>query len=200
MKAFSNYETAKKNANYEGSVQLPEGAYVCKIMATKYTEPSGDKSGQIAIQFDVIEGEYKDFFRKQYDANQNEDKKWKGKATIWEPRDDGSEKDDWTKNAFARWTNAIEDSNPGYSWDWDESKWKGKIVGILFGKVGTVIEGKEIEYTEASRPLSVDKVRAGDYKPAKFRKKNGYSGNGSGDASSDGFMEPPKGEEEEIPF
>ena len=198
MKQFSNYETAKKNANYEGGAQLPEGGYVCKIMNTKYIEPKDDKSGQIAVQFDVVEGEHKDFFRKQYDSNTNEDKKWKGKAMIWEPKDDGSEKDEWTKNTFARWTNAIEDSNPGYTWDWDETKWKGKLIGLLFGKVGTVIEGKQIEYTEVSRPLSVDKVRAGEYKLPKFRSRNGYTGNTSG--NSTGFVEPTKDEAEEVPF
>ena len=200
MKKFSNYEQAKKNAEYQGSAQLPEGAYPCRIMAVRYQDGKDGNSDSIAIQYDITEGEYKDFFRKQYDNDTREDKKWKGKTTIWVPSDDGSEKDNWTKDAFARWTNAIEESNPGYAWDWDEGKWKDKLVGIIYGSVGTVIDGKEIIYTEARFPISVEKARKGDYKPAKFKKKNGYKGSNNSPANGDDFMVPPAGEAEEIPF
>jgi hypothetical protein len=156
-------------------------------MNVKLEEGENGNSDRIKIQFDIAEGEYKDFFRKQYDNNTNEDKKWKGTATIWCPKDDGSEKDGWTKNAFASWTNGFEDSNSGYTWDWDENKWKGLMIGIVFGETGTVIEGKEIVYTEARRGASVDDIRKGNYREQKFKKKNGYTGRGgSGSAASSG--------------
>ena len=184
MKAFSNYSEAKEKAKYEGGERLPEGGYVCQILGTKYTNPQNGNSGFITMQFDIAEGDYKGFFQKQYDSNTSEDKKFKGKVVIWEPKDDGTEQDGWTKNAFARWTNAIEDSNPGYTWDWDETKWKGKMVGILFGTTGTVIEGKEITYTEARTATAIEKVRSGDYKIPKFKARNGYTGNKTNNSDS----------------
>ena len=204
MKAFSNYSEAKEKAKHEGGGQLPEGGYVCRILATQYTNPKNGNSGFITVQFDVIEGDYKDFFRNQYESNTAEDKKWKGKAIIWEPKDDGTEQDGWTKNAFARWTNAIEDSNPGYTWDWDETKWKEKMVGILFGTTGTVIDGKEIVYTEARTATSVEKIRSGNYKIPKFKGKNGYTGNNSGgnsdNSGKDEWMNVSDPVAEELPF
>lgn len=96
MKSFNGYDEARKQADVVGSAKLPAGAYVCKIKQVRYeTTDNGDR---IVVAFDVAEGEYKDFFQKQFDENTNEDKKWKGKTNIFVPKDDGSEKDGYTKS------------------------------------------------------------------------------------------------------
>lgn len=183
MKWFKGYDEAKKAAQYSGG-KLPEGAYVCKILNVDYNESSDSgKSDTIELSFDIVEGEYKDFFKTQYQNNTSEDKKWKGRVLIYVPLDDGSEKDGWTKNSFAKWTNSLEESNKGYVWDWDESKWKNKLVGIVFGTTGTVLDGKEITYTEARFPVSVDTVKSGKAPKANFKARNGYSGTSSGNNS-----------------
>lgn len=176
MKQFGGFEQAKEEAKTSsgGSMRLPAGAYVCKILGAKETEPKDGKSGFITVQFEIEEGEYKGFFKKQYDANEREDKKYKGRTTIYEPKDDRSEQDGWTKNTFAKWTNAIEDSNPGYKWDWNEAGWKDKLVGIVFGETGTNINGKDIVYVEARYPVAVSKVHDGTAGAAKFKAKKGY--------------------------
>lgn len=46
----------------------------------------------------------------------------------------------------------------------------------MFGKTGTVINGKEVLYTEARFPVSVDEVKSGKAPSAKFKAKNGYTG------------------------
>lgn len=196
MKVFKGYDQAKVNAQRSGSERLPAGAYVCDIIGVKAEEGKDDNSDKILIQFDIAEGDYKGFFKKQYDDNTADDKKYKGKTTIYCPRDDGSEKDEWTKNTFAKWTNALEESNSGYHWDWDEAKWKGKKIGIVFGDTGTRIEGKDIVYTEARYPVSVEKVRAGKAGEAKFKAKNGYGK----ETPTDGFVNIPDGIDEELPF
>ena len=179
MKQFKGYEEAKKNAQYSGG-RLPEGAYVCKILEVKYTNSEdSSKSDVIEILFDIDEGEQKGFFKTQYINSTDENKKWKGRTRIYVPLDDGSEKDTWTKNAFAKWTDSFEQSNKGYIWDWREAMWKGKIIGIVFGSTGTVIEGKEIVYTEARFPVPADTVRSGKAPVAKFKAKNGYTGSSS---------------------
>ena len=198
MKQFSGYDDAVKEAQITPTERLPKGAYVCKIIGVKYTEGKGGTSNFITIQFDITEGEYAGFFKKQYDENTNANKKYKGQTNIFEPTDDGSEKDGWTKKTFAGWTSSLEESNEGYKWDWDESKWKGKSVGIVFGETGTRIEGKDIVYTEARYPVSVEKVRTGKAGEAKFKTKNGY-GQGSAAATTD-FENIPAEIDEELPF
>ena len=195
MKSFNGYDDAKKAAQTTASAKLPAGGYVCKILGVKYEEGTNGNSDKITLQFDISEGEYKDFFTKQYESNTAEDKKFKGRVAVYVPKDDGSEKDSWTKKSFAGWTDAFEKSNPGYVWDWDEKKWKGKLVGIVFGETGTVIEGKDIIYTEARFAVDADKIRNNNYPAAKFKSKNGY-----GESAPAGFVNVPDGVVEDLPF
>lgn len=208
MKEFSGYADAKKAAQYTPGEKLPVGAYVCKILGVAFEpgkptqkDPNVIGSDSLIVQFDIVEGEHAEFFKKQYDANTSEDRKFKGRTTIYLPKDNGTEQDGWTKTAFARWTNALEESNKGYTWDWDEKKWRNKLIGLVFGETGTVIEGKEVVYTELRFPVSVEKVRSGKAPEAKFKAKNGYTGNGAKqeDGPTD-FMNIPDGIQEELPF
>lgn len=204
MKAFNGYDDAKKQAQAGSIGRLPAAGYVCKILGVAYDAGTDGKSDVLTIQFDICEGEHANYFHKQYEANTNEDKKWKGVKRIYIPTDDGSEKDGWTKKTFAGWIAAVEESNPGYAWDWDEKKLKGKTVGIVFGETGTVIDGKEIVYTEARFGASVEKIRSNDYPLAKFLKKNGYTGNGTSSAQSGGnvpdFLQVTDSELDSLPF
>lgn len=191
IKQFNGYDEAKKKAQYTGSVKLPAGAYVCKILGTKLTD------NMLKVQFDVAEGEHKDFFQKLYKESTDEDKKYKGMFTIWVPTDDGSEKDAKTKTNFARWTNALEESNAGYVWDWDETKWKDKMIGILYGEVGKVIDGKSVTFNEVRFPASVESVRSGKAKTPNFYAYSGYSATPT---TNTDFTNIPIDINEEIPF
>lgn len=199
MKQFNGYKEAKAAAQSSG--KLPEGAYICKILKVEYKPSENpDWSDQIEMMFDITEGEQKDFFKKQYANNAAEDKKWKGRVSVYVPKDDGSERDTWTKNSFARWPDALEKSNDGYIWDWDESKWKNKLIGIVFGTTGNVINGKEVTYTEARFPVSVAQVKDGSAPKAKFKSKNGYGSSVSAPTSvASDWMDVPEGDPE-LPF
>ncbi len=206
MKAFQGFEDAKKSANYVAGEKLPAGGYVCSVIGVKYENGQNGNSDFIKLQIDVAEGEYKDFFMNQYKNNTQEDKKYKGMVSISVPKDDGSEKDGWSKNTFAKWTTAFEASNNGYTWDWDESKWKGKSIGLIFREVGNVINGREVKYTEVSAPCSVEQVKNNSFWDGylKFKAKNGYTGNGNTapvNNPANGFVNVPDGiDEDEIPF
>lgn len=203
MKEFKGFAEAKAAAQNTGVERLPVGGYVCKVMDVEYVEGQGDNSDFIKIAFDIIEGPYAEYFKNKYEKNTNEDKKWPGKASVWVPKDDGTEKDTWTRNRFAAWTNSFEESNPGYTWDWDENKWKDKVVGIVFGETGTVIDGKEILYTEPRHAESVETIRSGKYWKEKFKAKNGYTGtqkDTTSDNSEYGWTDIPVGTNAKIPF
>jgi hypothetical protein len=199
MKQFNGYSDAKKQAQATGGAKLPAGAYVCKVLGVRYEEGMNGNSDRLVLQFDITEGEQKDFYKEQYEANTSEDKKWKGVVRIYVPNDDGSEKDGWTKKSFAGWIDAIEKSNSGYSWNWDEQTLKNKEVGIVFGETGTVIDGKNIVYTEPRFGIEVEKVRSGKAPMAKFKSKNGY-GTLKAAPNDDDFMTIKDGVEEEVPF
>lgn len=161
MKAFNGLEIKKSVSANE---QLPAGGYVAKILNAKVEEYSwGEK---LVISFDIAEGEYKDFFRKQYNENTREDKKWKGNFRLTVPNE-GNQYFDSQKRTFGNAIWAVEESNPGYHWDWNESALKGKMVGVLFRDREWEIDGKTGMTTEACTFVSVEDVRTNNFKMPK---------------------------------
>lgn len=142
--------------------ELELGAYVCKI---KQAAVQGNEKGaQLCVVFDITEGDYTGFYAADFAANTREDKKWKGVLRLFLPRNDGSEKDEWTKSTLKGFCTAVEKSNPGYQWNWDEASLKGKNIGILFRNEEWAYNGKTGWAVRPFRALSVDTVRSGDYK------------------------------------
>lgn len=197
MKKFNGYEETQA---YRGFEKLPEGGYVTKIQNVKYMEGKNGNSDMIILAFDVIEGEHKDYFKNQFESQTGEDKKWKGTFTIYCPKDDGSEKDGWTKRSFKTIMEDIEASNPGYAWNWDENTLKNKIFGVIFGEVNDVIDGKQIKYNKAKKTATVDNIRKGNFKIPKPQYRNGAKiDSGEKVSGNEDFMSV-EGTNEEIPF
>lgn len=192
IKRFGSYETTKAYTEFE---QLPKGAYILKIMGAEVCENS---IGQyVKISADIAEGEYKDFFAKEYKAQQSEDKKWHCNYLLNVPKDDGTEQDGWTARRFKTVIEAIETSNPGYHFDWDEKKFKGKLVGGLFNMREYQAQNGDVrQATNLAQLCTVDSVREGKAKiPAdKLLKNKPVS------APSTDFVSVPDGMDEELPF
>jgi len=200
MKKFAGYEEKAS----EPSRQLPVGSYVLKIINVKYVEGEDGKSDRIEMAVDIAEGEHKGFFKAQYDANTNEDKKFKGKAIIWMPDDSGSDNDKRAKRTFNSFAAYLAEANTGYHWDWNEQSLKNKLIGGTYRQEFNVLDGKEVSYTTFAWFCSVNAVREGKATEAKPKYRNGATGNVSGTGSTktdnNGFMDIPEGTEEDFPF
>ena len=158
--------------------KLPLGAYVCKVKKTVIQ--STDYGAQLCVLFDIVEGQHKGYFYNDFKANQNQDKKWKGVLRQWLPKDDGSEKDEWTKSSFKGMVTSFEKSNPGYQFDWNEASLVGKLIGILFRNEEWEYDGKTGWAVRPFKAISVDSVRSGEFtlpkdKPLKKKVDFGYS-------------------------
>lgn len=199
IKKFNDYETTQ---SYSNSTRLPEGGYVLKIENVRHEPGQNGNSDRIEVLFDVLEGEQKAFFRSNYESQTGEDKKWKGRTTIYCPKDDGSEQDKWTKRRFKTIMEHFEDSNSGYTWNWDEQSLKGRLIGGIFGEINTVIEGKQISYTGLRFTETVENIRNGKFKVPDPQYKNGATQTGKTSVQKtdeNGFVNVSAGEEE-IPF
>ena len=196
IKKFNDFD---KTRGYESSEQLPRGGYVCKIIGAK---PQDNQYGQsIKIAFDIAEGDYAGFYQKKYDANPNEDKKWPGTFLLNVPTDDGSQQDGWTKRKFRTFTDALEDSNSGYHFDWDETKFKNKMIGFVFNyREWEAPDGKVVLSPNAANSTSVENIRKGKFKIPADKLLRGRSAQAPAQSGSDDFMNIPAGTEEEIPF
>lgn len=198
IKQFGDYDKVK---GYSDSQRLPKGGYVLKVLAADIKQ--GSYGDYLEVNFDIEEGDFYHYYANDYKAQQNEDKKWRGKYLLNVPKDDGSEADSWAKRRFKTFTTALEDSNPGYHFDWDEAKFKGKLFGGLFherefekqdGTVGT--------FVTVGGVCSVDKIRSGDYKLPKdkaLKTTNTQPTYVYGQSGSD-FMTIPEGADNELPF
>ncbi|RGQ39576.1 hypothetical protein DWY99_08700 [[Clostridium] leptum] len=162
MKPVNNWEQVKAASNRQ---QLPKGGYVCRIMNGEIKTFNG-KNGPfdcLEISIDVSEGEFKDFYATDYRGQNQEDKKWRGVLRLYVPKDDGSDMDEWTKSKLKAATNAVEDSNQGYHWDWNEAGLKGKLVGCLIRNEEWEYNGKTGWKTKPFKFVPVFDIRNGKF-------------------------------------
>ena len=189
-----------RNNKVQDFERLPKGAYILKILAVKYEEGENSNSDKLRLQVDVAEGDYKDFYKKQYEADTREDKKWRGVFEIWCPKNDGTEKDSWTKKTFDTCLAAVEDSNPGFRFDGvHEETLKGKLVGGIVYREDYEKDGKVYEYYKFNRRLiDIQKIKDGTVKFPKDKileqPKEGSS------VAVGGFSDAPTGDSADLPF
>ena len=159
IKRFSGYDAAPTASPRE---KLPAGGYVAKILNAAIVEYSW--GSVLVLAHDITEGEYAGFWKADYDSNEREDKKWRGNLRITLPKDDGSDKDEWSKRSFNNLIWAVEVSNPGYAWNWNESSLVGKELGVLYRNKEWAMNGQSGWTTEACSVVSVDAVREGSFR------------------------------------
>jgi hypothetical protein len=153
-----------------GRETLPAGGYVCQILSAKVEE--ADWGDTLVIAHDVCEGEFEGIFKRDFENNTFENKKWRGTFRLRLPKDDGSEYDVSKKRSLSNFMWALEESNPGFEWgDWStiEKRLKGKKVGIVYRNKEWEYNGKTGWTTEAAGSDSVENIRAGKF--YKFKDK-----------------------------
>lgn len=137
---------------------LPTGAYACEIKGVTLKTTQNNKE-YIEMMLDITEGEYKDFFTKDYRSQKdNGNKFWRGCFNLWVPDDNAEE---WQKNAFLRSLKAIDVSNPGYTFDGNEQGLKGKCVCALFHKEEYIKDGTVKSAVKPFKLVSMDDYRNG---------------------------------------
>lgn len=152
--------------------RLPVGAYVCTIKQAVVKQTSyGD---QLCILFDISSGDWAGYYQEDYDSNQREERKWKGVLRQFLPKNDGSDKDEWAKSLLKGLTTAVEQSNRGYSWNWDEKSLAGKEIGILMRNEEWEYNGKHGWAVRPFRAISVESIEDATFtipkdKPLKSR-------------------------------
>lgn len=163
MKAYNNWENIQPS-NGGTSNRLPAGGYIGVIVGAKesaYKVGTPDEFHRLEIALDVAEGEYTDYFKDKFDAAKDEFKKWKGVFRCTLPKDDKDEKKlSYLKGVIT----SIEQSNPGYKWDWNEIALKGKAVGFLVRDAQfRNDDGKIITFTEICALRSTNAIHEGDF-------------------------------------
>lgn len=199
IKRFGDYDKTQAYGDFQ---PLPKGGYVVRILGATVHENSNGQYVKIAA--DIAEGEHQGYYNRDYQNQQSEDKKWHCHFLLSVPKDDGTEQDGWTKRKFKTFTEALEESNPGYHFDWDETKFKGLIIGGLFNeREYEKRDGSIGRATNFAQVCSVEMIRGNRYRiPDDRLLAKAGSGSGSSGITTDeyGFMNIPEGSAEELPF
>ena len=191
--------TYNRNNRRKTFVQLPKAAYVIKILGAKLAK-NKDNNDMLVIQFDIAEGQYKDFYRGQYDRNTSEDKKWPNDAifrlTVPYPNCPDYIATNWD-SFFAD----LEDSNNGFAFSGDEKKLKGKLIGAKMRIEQSEFNGNVYDHTRMCWTCVAEDVRtgnAGKLPNDKLVTKRAASGSTMDAYANSGFNN--NSDDEEIPF
>ena len=151
-----DWETAQA---YTGeSEQLTPGGHIVRIMGMRQ-EMSKNNKPMIVVAFDIEEGSASDgFYRRMHDNKKKFDAgaKWQGVIRYMLYGKDGVS----TNGFFKGFIGAVEESNPGFTWNWDERSVAGKLVGMVFGEeeyrkqdgnIGTSVKAQQARSVQAIR-------------------------------------------------
>ena len=162
MQKFSDYDSTKVN-NFEKREKLELGGHICKIFEAKvekFTTKDNQEFEQLVLKIDIEEpDEQAGFYQRRFAEDAKADAlnaKWKGYFRVSVPKDDSL---DTIKSAFKTFTTSVEESNPGYKWDWEENTLVGKIFGGVFGLEEFMTpDGRTITFSRCRFARSVEKV------------------------------------------
>lgn len=161
MKAFAGYDEVKVN-NFPERLKL--GGHICKVLEVKTESFTSQKDGktyeQLIIKFDIESpDEQAGFYANKFSEDAAKDAlnaKWKGFHRISIPTDSSEE---FIKSRFKAFTTSVEESNPGYKWNWEENTLIGKVFGGVFAfEEFTNQEGKTITMSRIRYVKSTDKI------------------------------------------
>lgn len=126
MNKPQNYDQSETSVMGDFKSITP-GGHICKIEQATVSQTKTGKEVLI-ILFDIAEGEFKDFYSKQFSKKKetNSDAKWQG---VCRQLTEGN-----SLKFFKGMLKTIEESNNGYKWNWDETTLKGKLFGGVFGE------------------------------------------------------------------
>ena len=188
MKKIKNWDNVQEYVQFKN----PVGGFICEI---KKVEDNEEKS-YLKIFYDITEAVTDD--QKEFVGMYA---KRKAERDFDYPKTVVSYKEDPEKpviiQMFKGFTTAVENSNAGYTWNWDEQSLVGKKIGFVIGeeeyegkdKDGVTPKVKVRTYVYARR--SVDAIRNGDFKVPEFKKlaqkpvsatPNPFANNGSAPA------------------
>lgn len=133
---------------------LPIGAYECTIVIAR--ENKNEESGKTTFKagVDIASGEYKNYFKKMYDNDSRIDKKWNNNAIRYLAFEGDN------VAYFKGFLTCVENSNPGYKWNWDEKTLiNKKICGVFQYEEYERQDGTKGVKVRLSKFRSLDKIK-----------------------------------------
>jgi hypothetical protein len=160
MKRIDNWNEIQ--AVTGGSEQLPAGVYKCGIVAAS-AETSKKGQEMLVLALEVIEGDYQGIFSRTCKRKRQFNPQAKWPCNYYQVTE-GEQ-----VGRYKGLTVAIEQSNPGYKWDFDENTLKGKTCACIFREEEFISQqdGKVHNATRAYQIIPVDEMANATVPPKK---------------------------------
>lgn len=143
-----NLDNVQEAGSFE---RLPAGCYECKIIKV---EDVANRE-YLKIYFDITNGNYKGWFKKQYDEDNREQKQWSGNFVR-----------SYKESAlpfFKGFVTACENSNKNFKWDGvNEQDFVKKNVGLVIGYEEYINNNGKKRVRMVADPHSIDKIKSGE--------------------------------------
>jgi hypothetical protein len=194
IKKPTGYDDAPVYGDYE---KLPLGGHICQIKTVR--TDLFEWGNVLILAFDIAEGSPSDgFYQRNFQTQQQENRKWKGTYRITIPPEiPTDEKDEKSISIFKTAIKSIEESNPGYFWNWDEMTLKGKIFGGVFGRKEYSFNGHHGFYTECRFIRTAEEIKKGVEVP---EDKLLSEGKKTSNTVQNGYEEIPIPADDDLPF
>lgn len=186
MEKINNWNEVEAKG-MEDFKSLPIGAYECVIKEANVhkNEETGKETFRVAV--DIASGDYKDYYQRRYDNNTNSNKKWDNNATRYLAFQGNN------VAYFKGFITCVENSNVGYTWNWDEKTLVGKkicgvfqyeeyekqngtkAVKVRLSKFRSLDKIGEIEVSDSVKLLNGSYMSIDDYNERKEEKDNVYT-------------------------
>lgn len=126
MNIPKNWDTTQA---FDGSFeQMTPGGHICRITGARVANDYG--SEQLVLALDVQEGsKYDGYYAKLFKSRQAENSAAKWPCTF---RQFTTTAEGEASPYFKGLIKCVEESNPGYSWNWQESTLAGRMIGVIF--------------------------------------------------------------------
>ena len=151
MKRIENWDSIVESTSFK---RLAPNGYIVKILKV---EDHPDKE-YLKIYFDVNGGEDKGYFKSQFEKDTRKERKWPNAGTFIRSYKDSA------ASMFKGFINAIEKSNKGYQWNFDEKTLVNKVVGLIIADEQYQNQKGQVRvrnYVAAVR--SVETIEKGEY-------------------------------------
>lgn len=166
IKPLSDWATTEAaTTTLTNTMTLTAGGHIVTILKAE-SAVSNKGIPMLNVYYDIKEGsEFDGFYMTQYNNRKkfNPDAAYKGIYRQQMTDEQGN-----TNKFFKGLITAIEDSNPGYKWDWNELTLKGKKLGMVFREEAYSYNGKT-GYTV--KPMYVCKASDAPAMPVPPRKE-----------------------------
>ena len=177
MKAINNFDKIQESGSFE---KLPVGGYIIKMLAVDDVP----EKEYLKIFFDINDGEKKGFFQKALKEDTRAEKKWPNAGSFIRSYKEKA------LPMFKGFTNAIENSNKGYKWNFDEKSLVNKVVGVVIGEEQYLNQKGQVRTrTYVSAVRSVDTIKKGEFTVPELKKLDATKVSSS-QPKQDDFVDP----------